>query len=66
MLEFIAPFRKAVAGFVVTAVVSWLGRKGITTDGSFVDVLRTIVEAGVGALIVWVVPNRVGAVERKK
>lgn len=66
LLESIAGIRKAVVAALVGALVSWLGRKGFTLDVTVTDSIRTVIDAFLTGVVVWFVPNQVGAVSRKK
>lgn len=49
---------KALAAAVVTALVGYVSRKGINLDVSTQEALRILLDAFLGGLIVWLIPNK--------
>lgn len=66
LVNWVAGSKKAIAAFVVTAVISYTARHGWNVDEGTQDALRVLLEALVVGVTVWFTRNRVGAVNRSK
>lgn len=56
--EYLPTIRKAVVGFIVAFVVSFLSRNGLELDQTAMDGLRAFIDAVAVGLSVWLVRNR--------
>ena len=58
LVDFVKRSRKAIVAFVLTALVSWLAKKGLSVDVEVQESIRVLLEAVVVAVAVWLVPNK--------
>lgn len=58
--------KKAIAAFIVTAVVGYTARHGWDIDAGTQDALRTLLEGLVSGVVVYWTTNQVGSVDRKR
>ncbi len=58
--------KKAIAAFIVTALVGNTARFGLDLDADAQAAVRVLLEGLIGAVVVYFTTNKVGAVERKK
>lgn len=58
VVDFVKRSRKAIVAFVLTALVSWLAKKGLSVDVEVQESIRVLLEAVVVAVAVWLVPNK--------
>lgn len=66
ILDWIKGSRKAIAAFVVTAIVGYTARHGWNVDAGTQDALRTLLEGLVSGFVVYWTTNKVGSVDRRK
>ena len=64
--EWILASKKAIAGFVITAVIGFLNSRNIDVVPANFEWLRTLLEGLVVGVVVWFTKNQVGAVSRKR
>jgi len=58
VVDFVKRSRKAIVAFVLTALVSWLAKKGLSVDVEVQESIRVLLEAIFVAVAVWLVPNK--------
>lgn len=58
LVDFIKTSRKAIVAFVLTAILAYVARKGLTVDAEVQESLRVLLEALIVAVTVWLVPNK--------
>jgi len=58
VVDFIKSSRKAIVAFVLTAVFSYLAKKGLTLDVELQESLRVFLEALIVSSAVWLIPNK--------
>lgn len=58
VVDFIKTSRKAIVAFVLTAILAYVARKGLTVDAEVQESLRVLLEALIVAVTVWLVPNK--------
>lgn len=58
--------KKAIAAFIVTAVIGYTSRHGWDIDEGTQDALRVLLEGLVVGVTVWFTKNQVGNVNRKR
>lgn len=66
ILELVAPYRKALVAFVVSAIIGWLSKHGLSADISLGDALRIVVDGAAGAVLIWATPNKSTVLNSKK
>ena len=58
LLIYLPTIRKALIAGIVTVVLSFLARRGITAEMTVGDAVRALAEFVVGSALVWLVPNK--------
>lgn len=58
IVDFVRTSRKAIVAFVVTALITYVARKGYNLDVSTQEALRTLLDALIVGGLVWVTKNK--------
>lgn len=58
IVDFIKTSRKAIVAFAITAIVSYLSKKGLSVEPELQQSAQIFFEAVIAGVLVWLVPNK--------
>ena len=58
VVDFVKSSRKAIVAFAITAIVSYLSKKGLAVDIELQQSAQVFLEALIAGVLVWLLPNK--------